>query len=69
MMTLENVLDFFAQGYAVYFGSYYGDSLIEFAGEIQEEWEDTEADEWLYIESIKVDHEAKEVRVFVGNDE
>ena len=69
MMTLENVLDLFAQGYAVYFGSYYGDSLMDSAEEIREEWEDVETDEWLYIESIEVDHEAKEVRVFVGNDE
>ena len=69
MMTLKNVLDFFAQGYVVYFGSYYGDSLMESAEEIREEWEDAETDEWLYLESIEVDPEAKEVRVFVGNDE
>ena len=69
MMTLEMILDYFGQGYTVYFGSYYGDDLMETAEEIREVWEDTEDDEWLYIESVDVDAEAREIRVFIGNDE
>ena len=65
MMTLENILDFFAQGYAIYFGSYYSNSLIESAEEIQEKWEDAETNEWLYIESTEIDPETKEIRIFV----
>ncbi len=69
MMTLEMILNYFGKGFAVYFGSYYGDDLMETAEEIREVWEDTEEDEWLYIESVNVDAEAHEIRVFIGNDE
>ena len=69
MMTLANVLEYFNKGYAVYFGSYYGESLYESAEEIQEEWEEDMADEWLYIQSVEVNDNVHEVHVFVGNDE
>ena len=69
MKTLANVLEYFNKGYAVYFGSYYGESLYESAEEIREEWEEDMADEWLYIESVDVDDDAHEVHVFIGNDE
>lgn len=69
MMTMEQVLEYFAQGYAVYLGSYYGESLIESAEELREEWEDVEDDEWLYVESVDVDDEACAVHVFIGDDE
>lgn len=68
-MSLEMVLGYFEAGYAVYFGSYYGESQYESAEEIVAEWEEDEADEWLYIESVEVDEEAHEVHVFVGDDE
>ena len=69
MITLEKVLEYFEQGYAVYGGSYWGESLMESAEEIAEDWEDVESDEWLYIESVEVDEEAHEVHYFIGNDE
>ena len=69
MMTMEQVLEYLAQGYAVYLGSYYGESLVESAEELREEWEDVEDDEWLYVESVDVDDETRAVHVFVGDDE
>ena len=69
MMSLEMVLGYFEAGYAVYFGSYYGESEMESREEIVDEWEGAEDDDWLYIESVDVDEEAHEVHVFVGDDE
>ncbi len=69
MIGLAKVLEYFDKGYAVYFGSYYGDSLYESAEEIQEEWEEDMADKWLYIQSVDVDDEAHEIYIFIGNDE
>lgn len=69
MMTLAQVLEYFERGYAVYGGSYYGESLMDTVDDIIEDWDEVEDDEWLYIESVEVDEEAHEVHYFIGNDE
>lgn len=65
----EMVLGYFEMGYAVYFGSYYGEGLYETVEEIRECLEEIEDDDWLYVESVTVDDDAREVRVFIGDDE
>lgn len=67
--VMEKVLALFAEGYAVYIGSYYGESLEESAEDIVDVFDDVEGDEWLYIQSVSVDDAAREVHVFIGNDE
>ena len=69
---LQQVMHFFKQGFAVYFGSYYGESLIDSAEEIRACWKDADNggdNGYLYIQSVDVDMDAKEVHVFIGDDE
>lgn len=69
MMNLNGVLKLFGQGWKVYFGSYYGETLCENAEEISEDWEDALEGDWTYIGSVTIDEDKKEVHVFVGDDE
>ena len=59
---MAQVLEMFAQGYEVVVGSYYGDSVVESAEEIQDVFE--EEDEWVHVE-VEVDEEARRVELFV----
>ena len=72
MTTLQQTINFFEQGFKVYFGSYYGETLMESADEIREGWEDAENggdNGYIYIQSVDVDMDAKEIHVFFGDDE
>lgn len=73
MTTLQQIIRHFEQGFKVYFGSYYGETLMESAAEIREAWEDVEHNGgdngYLYIQSVDWDMDAKEVHVFIGDDE
>ena len=59
---MAQVLEMFAQGYEVVVGSYYGDSVVESAEEIQDVFE--EEDEWVHVE-VEIDEEARRVELFV----
>lgn len=69
MLALEKVLGYFAQGYVVYFDSYYGADLYETEEEIREEMETALEDDYLSIAYVKVDEEAHEVHVMIQDEE
>ena len=70
-MTTATASYFFTAGYRFYIGSYSGESLAEDFEEVF--WaltiEDNPEEEWLYVESVRIDEAAHEVHIFIGNDE
>ena len=73
MTTLQQMINYVEQGFAVYFGSYYGETLMESMDEIKEGWMDVVENGgdngYLYIQSVDVDMDVKEIHVFIGDDE
>lgn len=55
--------------YHFYIGSYHGEYLAEDFKEVCEALTIGETDEWLYVESVKVDDTTREVHIFIGDDE
>lgn len=64
----EEVIKMFNEGYEVVISSYYGDTVVEDAEEIEWEFDDYEEDEWVTLK-IEVDEEAKRVVIWEENDE
>ena len=69
MFGLEEVVRLFEEGYSVAFGDCWGEDVCEDVEDVRAEWDEVMTGDWLYIESVEVDHESRAVVVMVGDDE
>ena len=64
----EQVVELFKAGYKVVVGTYYGEEAVETVEDIEDVFSEVEDGEWTSMD-VEIDHEKKEIQLWIEDDE